>query len=152
MLIHKSMHPTYLSNTWLVADRPGGSAVLVDTGGFVTAQLIYSQLRAWTDQPLHTAIYTHGHVDHVFGVRGFDEEAKRKGQTVPYITKGTVRFQHEGANHELTVFGPADTSQGDYLWLPFFDATSGKETYAGGRYLDLEVGPDGMVEVDLNYA
>jgi len=59
--------------------------VMVDTGGFVTAQLIYSQIRAWSDRPLHTAIYTHGHADHVFGVRGFEDEAKRKGLPAPRV-------------------------------------------------------------------
>jgi uncharacterized protein (DUF1684 family) len=39
-----------------------------------------------------------------------------------------------------------------YLFVPFTDLTSGKETYGGGRYLDLEV-PDGdSLEVDFNYA
>lgn len=33
MLIEKTMNEQWLSNTYLVADRPGGSAVLIDTGG-----------------------------------------------------------------------------------------------------------------------
>ena len=33
MIIEKTMHASYLSNTWLVADRQGGSAIIVDTGG-----------------------------------------------------------------------------------------------------------------------
>ena len=27
----------------------------------------------------------------------------------------------------------------DYLFIPFRDATSGKETYGGGRYIDLRI-------------
>jgi len=78
---------------------------------------------------------------------------KRKGQVVDYIRKGTVTFAHDGRTHTLTVFGPADTTQnGDYLWLPFYDETSGKETYGGGRYLDLELAEDGTVELDFNFA
>lgn len=77
---------------------------------------------------------------------------KRKGEQVPYVRKGAVAFTHEGKVHKLTVFGPADTAQGDYLWLPFYDATTGKETYGGGRYLDLKLDAEGMVEVDFNYA
>jgi uncharacterized protein len=77
---------------------------------------------------------------------------KRKGEQVPYVRKGTVAFTHEGKVHKLTVFGPADTSQGDYLWLPFYDATTGKETYGGGRYLDLKTDAEGLVEIDFNYA
>lgn len=77
---------------------------------------------------------------------------KRKGSEVRYVRKGSVAFTHEGKIHRLGVFGPADTSGGDYLWLPFFDATSGKETYGGGRYLDLKVDASGLVDVDFNYA
>ena len=33
MIIEKTMNSTYLSNTYLVGDKPGGHAVLIDTGG-----------------------------------------------------------------------------------------------------------------------
>ncbi|MCB1184046.1 DUF1684 domain-containing protein [bacterium] len=78
--------------------------------------------------------------------------AKRKGGEVPYIRRGRVRFRHDGRVHELPVFGPANTSAGNYLWLPFTDLTTGKETYAGGRYLDIELDADGMVDLDFNFA
>lgn len=77
---------------------------------------------------------------------------KRQGQTVPYQRRGKVRFNHQGKTWSLNVFGPADTTGGDYLWLPFFDATSGHDTYAGGRYLDLKVDDQGLVDLDFNYA
>ena len=77
---------------------------------------------------------------------------KRQGQMVPYIRRGKVAFTHLGAVYRLEVFGPADTSQGDYLWLPFYDETSGKDTYGGGRYLDVTVDTEGMVDLDFNYA
>jgi uncharacterized protein (DUF1684 family) len=77
---------------------------------------------------------------------------KRKGQNVPYIRRGRVAFKYEGKVHRLDVFGPVDTTTGDYLWLPFFDETSGKDTYAGGRYLDLKVDAQGLVDLDFNYA
>ena len=48
--------------------------VLVDTGGFLIAEHVHAQLREWTDEPLHTAIFSHGHVDHVFGVASFEAE------------------------------------------------------------------------------
>jgi len=77
---------------------------------------------------------------------------KRLGQQVPYRTRGRVRFRHDGKTYELKVYGPVDASDGDYLWLPFSDATTGHETYGGGRYLDLEVDAEGMVDLDFNYA
>ena len=48
--------------------------VLVDTGGLLIAPQVHAQIRAWSDRPLHTAIYSHGHIDHVFGVPLFEEE------------------------------------------------------------------------------
>lgn len=49
--------------------------VLVDTGGYVIAAQAHEQIRGWSHLPLHTAIYSHGHVDHVFGVPHFEAES-----------------------------------------------------------------------------
>jgi uncharacterized protein len=38
------------------------------------------------------------------------------------------------------------------LFIPFRDATSGKETYGAGRYLDMRVEHDDKYLVDFNYA
>ena len=38
------------------------------------------------------------------------------------------------------------------LFVPFRDATSGKETYGAGRYLDLHIEAGGTVDLDLNLA
>ena len=77
---------------------------------------------------------------------------KRKGQIVPYIRRGKLAFATQGEVHHLEVFGPADTTQGDFLWLPFYDETSGKDTYGGGRYLDVKIDSEGIVDLDFNYA
>ncbi len=77
---------------------------------------------------------------------------KKKGQIVNYLRRGLVKFQWNDKVHSLEVFGPVDTSNGDYLWLPFFDANSGKDVYPGGRYLDITVDEEGLVNLDFNYA
>jgi alkyl sulfatase BDS1-like metallo-beta-lactamase superfamily hydrolase len=56
------------------AFQTGAGLVLVDTGSAFMAGNIHAAVRGWTDLPLHTAIYSHGHIDHVFGVRVFEEE------------------------------------------------------------------------------
>ena len=66
--------------------------VLVDTGGFLLAQLVHEALRAWTDAPLHTAIYSHGHVDHVFGVPPFEEEGREPSPRVVAHEAVPARF------------------------------------------------------------
>jgi alkyl sulfatase BDS1-like metallo-beta-lactamase superfamily hydrolase len=48
--------------------------VLLDTGGFLVAPWVHEQVRGWSQAPLHTAIYSHGHIDHVFGVPLFEAE------------------------------------------------------------------------------
>ncbi|MGH7434663.1 MAG: alkyl sulfatase dimerization domain-containing protein, partial [Polyangiaceae bacterium] len=48
--------------------------VLVDTGSFVLAQQVHRLVRSVSRQPLHTAVYTHGHVDHCFGVELYEAE------------------------------------------------------------------------------
>ena len=41
---------------------------------------------------------------------------------------------------------------GDEFFLPFADATTGRETYGAGRYLEVAVQEDGMHLVDFNHA
>jgi glyoxylase-like metal-dependent hydrolase (beta-lactamase superfamily II) len=45
--------------------------VLVDTGLARLAPNLAARLRERTQQPVHTAIYTHGHVDHAYGLEAF---------------------------------------------------------------------------------
>jgi len=77
---------------------------------------------------------------------------KRKGQVVPYLRRGYLNFKWQDEEYSLAVFGPVNTSGGDYLWLPFFDKNSGKEVYPGGRYLDINIDAEGMVDLDFNFA
>ncbi|MBV9486508.1 MAG: MBL fold metallo-hydrolase, partial [Frankiaceae bacterium] len=58
---------------------------LVDTGSEFFATKIHSQIRDWSKLPLHTAVYSHGHVDHVFGVGVFEAEARDNGWRLPQV-------------------------------------------------------------------
>jgi alkyl sulfatase BDS1-like metallo-beta-lactamase superfamily hydrolase len=53
--------------------------VLVDTGSVFAAPAVHAAVRGWTSDPLHTAVYTHGHVDHVFGTAVFEAEVAEAG-------------------------------------------------------------------------
>ncbi len=59
--------------------------VLVDTGSPLTARGVHDAVRTWSAAPLHSAIYSHGHIDHVFGVGPFEEEAREKGWPRPHV-------------------------------------------------------------------
>jgi len=62
MILERSMSPEWLSNTYLVGDRPGGHAVLVDAGG--PAEPILDAVR--TNRLVVTHLLcTHHHHDHV---------------------------------------------------------------------------------------
>jgi alkyl sulfatase BDS1-like metallo-beta-lactamase superfamily hydrolase len=59
--------------------------VLVDTGSVFVATAVHQTLRRWSDLRLHTAIFSHGHIDHVFGVSVFEEEAREKRWPLPVV-------------------------------------------------------------------
>lgn len=67
------------------AFRTGDGLVLVDTGHELTARHIHAEVRSWSPDRLNTAIFSHGHVDHVLGVGVFEEEAAAKGWTPPTV-------------------------------------------------------------------
>jgi hydroxyacylglutathione hydrolase len=62
MLVERAMHTGWLSNTYVVADAPGGTAVFVDSGGPVEELLEFVER-----ERLHVThlLRTHGHADHV---------------------------------------------------------------------------------------
>lgn len=59
------------------------------------------------------------------------------GELRPQVRAAEVRFRLRG--QELRLAGFADPHQGHLheLFVPFRDATSGRETYGAGRYLDV---------------
>jgi len=61
--------------------------VLVDTGSFhpLAHKLSFDAVRKWNAGRVHTAVYTHGHVDHAYGLPPFLEEAKTRGWARPRI-------------------------------------------------------------------
>ena len=59
-------------------DGPDGICFF-DTSSLFHAKAIFGLVREWSASRLATAVYTHGHVDHVFGTRLFEEESKEKG-------------------------------------------------------------------------
>ena len=62
MIIEKTMSDGWLSNTWLIGDKPGGHAVIIDTGG--PMEPILERIEAERLTPTHI-LCTHHHIDHV---------------------------------------------------------------------------------------
>jgi alkyl sulfatase BDS1-like metallo-beta-lactamase superfamily hydrolase len=59
--------------------------VLVDTGSLPLAPVVHRDIRGWSEARLNTAIYSHGHIDHVFGVPVWEEEARTQGWKAPEV-------------------------------------------------------------------
>ena len=71
----------------VTAVKTGDGLVLVDTGSYHPAshKLSFDAVRRWSGGRLHTAVYTHGHVDHAYGLPPFLSEARGRGWQPPRI-------------------------------------------------------------------
>lgn len=71
-----------------------------------------------------------------------------------YRSYGHVIFNLNGKKNKLEIFQPVinieNKEYGDYLFIPFRDLTSSKESYGGGRYIDLDIPVDKHVTIDFN--
>ena len=79
--------------------------------------------------------------------------ATSKGTEQEYFRHGYFEFAVDGKTVRLHAYKPVHAHDGhEFLFVPFRDATSGKETYGAGRYLDLEPQPSGEYDLDFNRA
>jgi glyoxylase-like metal-dependent hydrolase (beta-lactamase superfamily II) len=54
--------------------------VMLDTGREYDADHVFGQVRGWRpDAAVRAAVYSHHHIDHVFGTRRFEAEAAERG-------------------------------------------------------------------------
>jgi uncharacterized protein (DUF1684 family) len=74
------------------------------------------------------------------------------GQRRQMRRAGKLRFTLNGQTQTLTAFVSADDAARRRLFVPFRDLTAGVETYASGRYLDLDRTPTGLYDLDFNRA
>jgi uncharacterized protein (DUF1684 family) len=122
--------------------------------------------RASHDSPL-----PHGEASSFAGLKYFDPnsklrfEARLKRHANPEAvmmptSKGTKQLYNRVGYFDLTIdeesvrvnaYQSADRNDLS-LFIPFRDATSGKESYGAARYLDMEVEHDDLYVVDFNYA
>jgi len=70
---------------------------------------------------------------------------------------GHLEFTLKGKRFSLPVYQSKDlmqmTEYADYLFFPFTDETNGKQTYGGGRYIDLRIPKEGDdIIIDFNMA
>lgn len=73
-----------------------------------------------------------------------------------YVRYGIAHFTFEGKEYKINIyqnvkFAKTDKYK-DYLFLLFMDKSSGKESYAGGRYIDLRIPKGDSIIIDFNKA
>jgi len=105
MILERSMDPGWLSNAYLVGDRPGGRAVLVDSGAPLEPLLGAIERHGLTAAAILT---THRHIDHV---QGHAELTRRTGAPIfalapeaPHVARALpLEFEEERAFGGLRV-------------------------------------------------
>ena len=82
------------------------------------------------------------------------ENPTSSGRTQPYLEYGTATFTIDGKAYSLKIYQSQDLIKmkeyEDHLFLPFRDETNGKETYGGGKYMDLKIPEGDEILLDFN--
>ena len=112
--------------TWFASQFSGCTAfetdeglVLVDTGTKQFAPVLAAMLRQKTQVPVHTAIYTHGHVDHAYGLDQFLIPGQKKPRVIAHSAMPArfARYQatagHNAALNARQFGGTVEAQSGD---------------------------------------
>jgi alkyl sulfatase BDS1-like metallo-beta-lactamase superfamily hydrolase len=94
--------------------------VVVDTGMAPAGPALLDAIRSVSDAPIHTIIYTHGHVDHAFGTWAFIEA----GETPQIIAHEAIiprwqRYMRTGGSMSKLMSQPLEqmpASEDDFVW------------------------------------
>ena len=84
----------------VVVDTEEG-LVVFDSSGVQSGEAVAKAIVEWRDKPIHTMVYTHGHVDHVGGSRAFAADAVARGHQAPRVL-GQQRVLARFDRYELT--------------------------------------------------
>jgi len=73
-----------------------------------------------------------------------------------YSIYGIITFKHKGKDYSLNVYQNIELVKKPgfekHLFIPFNDETNGKETYGGGRFLDIYENGEETIVIDFNKA
>ncbi|MEE4282009.1 MAG: alkyl sulfatase dimerization domain-containing protein [Pseudomonadales bacterium] len=73
----------------------GDGLLMLDAGSQLDTQRTFSEVRKWRpDAPLKLVVFSHHHVDHIFAVEPFIEEAKKRNWTVPKVIAHRLTPDH----------------------------------------------------------
>jgi len=121
----------------VTAVRTGDGLVLIDATGLLHAKAVHEAIRDWDTSPLHTAVFTHGHVDHIYAVSIFEAEP----DTPPANVIGHRALPDRFRRYELTTGYNGIINQRQFqLAAPFFPARYRYPDTTYDEQLDLSVG------------
>ena len=63
----------------------GDGLVTFDASGAQAGNRVVAALRRWSGEPVHSIVYTHGHLDHVGGSRSFAADATANDRPAPRV-------------------------------------------------------------------
>ena len=73
----------------------GDGLVFLDTGGPFDANVVFDGVRRWRpDDPMAVAVFSHHHIDHVFGTARFESEAQERGWARPEVYGHELMASH----------------------------------------------------------
>ena len=111
--------------TWFSSLLSGATAfdtddgiVLVDAGTALLAPHIAGEIRQKTSAPVHTAIFTHGHVDHAYGLPSFLVEGQDPPRVIAHeamparFARYDATSEHNAAINARQFGGAVDRQQG----------------------------------------
>jgi len=101
--------------------------------------------------PVRTAYRVNARFARARGKQTFAIQTSSGGTDV-YTRAGVLTFTLNGRECRLSAFKAAKASDVSSLFIPFTDATSGHESYGGGRYLEAFPGKGTTVTLDFNIA
>jgi glyoxylase-like metal-dependent hydrolase (beta-lactamase superfamily II) len=96
--------------------------VLVDTGVEQTSARMAETLREATDAPVHTAIYTHGHLDHAYGLEHYLTEGQDDPRVIAHenVPDRFARYARTAGHNEAInarQFGGAASETDDHTYV-----------------------------------
>jgi len=125
----------------------GAGLVMLDTGRYADREPLFKAVRAWRpNTPLVAAVFSHHHLDHIFGTKPFEEEAKERGWPQPVV------YAHENlaANFErykLTAGWQTAINRRQLPGDDIFEISKGDTFPTDFRYADITFGDRMVVKV-----
>ncbi len=123
----------------VVVVNTGDGLVTFDASGSASGPAVVESLRAWSDEPVHSIVYTHGHHDHVGGSRSFAADAESKGRPKPRVVG------HEAVQRRFD----------RYAATAGYNNVINRRQFGGGSVADANTKrpflPAGTLEVDTAY-